>query len=165
MRRHLTKNKKGLMDEFADDLFAFFILGFTFLAILLIYQASAGDNLQFYRTESITLANSRLLNDFASQELTEGLTMAEILTNTKLEDTEDYVEAIANSYFRAKIGKDTGWKLTINYPKDLDKPGPDTITVKSRKKPPVGRGPVMKLPLEGRRTVKLHLVAGAPADT
>lgn len=155
MRPPLSRNKRGFLDELADDLFAGIIIVITMAILFLVYQNTADNALQTYRTESETLSASRMLDDIVQQRLGT-IPLAEIITNTDIEDTDDYVRPVAKRYFDKELGPDAGWELTMEYPASANKPGPDEIEISEGRA--VGLGPTMSLPLKEGGTVELELV-------
>lgn len=129
MRRTIHNDKHGLMDEFADDLFAFFILLFTFITIILIYQASTSSHVTLYKTNSFEHSMSRSLNEFLGHRFDNGLTIAQVITDTEHDRAPDLITHWAKYHFHKELGTDIPWTLSISYPEKTENTGKDTLKV------------------------------------
>jgi len=165
MPKRLHKDKRGLMDEFSDDLFAFFILAFTLLTVILVHNASEAEDLTTYKTTSFKNEMSRSLNGFLEYRFDDDTLMSKYLTNTEHKLAPDLIEHGAKYYFMKELGVDIPWTLKITYPRESKNTGDDTIEVEGPAKGDRVTVATASLPARDGGRIDLHLLVGPDAAT
>ncbi|MFP4523788.1 MAG: hypothetical protein ACLFO2_00535 [Candidatus Woesearchaeota archaeon] len=151
--------RRGLLDEFADDLFALVIMLITLLIIIAAYQASESQSIGTYRTSSFEHKMSRSLNEFLTSELSH-TTAAQVITDTENKHAPELLKHWAGQHFSEELGSETPWSLVINYPYEAENTGEDTLEIAGPAKGDKRTVAQATLPARDGGLVEVHLLVG-----